>query len=217
MKHCLSQGLILTLYSYALQTLRDAAGPSNQIGIKIALGEQIGQWICRLKLDSSEPDKEGKLILLLSLYSTLLSLELSSLSQPDHHSRLRGLLPAISERLLAWGEDRSQQGLWAALGFGPKSRLSPHIRFLCRTVAAFISTRIVDATSIDFEGAREKYIASVSGVLTNREYEECWGRVDEILGLLRDEEKYGLTELNVLIGRVGTFSRYSSRLYPILD
>jgi hypothetical protein len=213
-KHCLSHGLILTLYSYALQSLRDATSPD----LKIALGEQIGQWLCRLKLDACEDQKEGKLILLLCLFSNLLSLELSLLtdSLPDHHSRLRSLLPGIAQRLVEWGEDRSNQGLWAALGFGPKSRLSPHIRFFCRAVAAFISSRLIDIGETNAEESRARYVASVEGMLTNREYEECWGSVDEVVRILRDDEgRFGLSELGVVVLRAGAFSRYSSRLYPL--
>ncbi|KAI8852712.1 hypothetical protein BC829DRAFT_440570 [Chytridium lagenaria] len=148
-----------------------------------------------LKMESIEEGKEGKALLLLLKFSDLLREELSALPLPEHHSRLRAHLPAMADSLIRWGQDRANQGLWATL----------------ELPAAFLAIRLLGTNG----GRKEEeqkltLIESVSSVAQNREFENCWGKVEEVVAFLRDESGKGLHSFSEMIFLAGNFSNYSS-------
>jgi hypothetical protein len=215
-RHCLNHSLISVLYTHALQKLDECRGNSD---MRIVIGEGIGIWITGLKIDtiadksdavdgSIKVGAEGKAVLLLSLFADLLHEELSSLPVPEHHSRLRAHLPAIADILLKWGEDRASGGLWATLGFGPRSRLTPEFRLFARTVGTFIALRLITYGSKREEENKARLIGTVSSVLQNRDFERCWDRVPALLDFLNDEDEKRLVSLRELVSICGSFSEY---------
>jgi hypothetical protein len=118
MRHCLQNALVFTIYVHFQQKLRGAIND-----MKIILGEPLAAWIVKINIEAlcpvgELPGKEGKMILLLMSYVDLLAQDLNHIKLPQQHSRLRGLLPSISDSLIRWGEDRGKEGLWATLGYG---------------------------------------------------------------------------------------------------
>ncbi|KAI9364911.1 hypothetical protein DFJ73DRAFT_956142 [Zopfochytrium polystomum] len=221
---CLSHALILTLYAHAVQKLLECGANPD---LRLAIGEQLGTWIGMIKMESAAEDatgeastatwsqslpsvlKAGKLVLPLELFATLLSEELAALPLPEHHSRLRACLSPIAESMLRWGEDRANQGLWAALGFGPRSKLAPEFRLFSRATGTFIAMRLLGWTGEKRDAEhKSRLVAAVSAIAVNREYEACWGRVDELVAWLNDEDGKRLPSLREFILLAGSFSAY---------
>jgi hypothetical protein len=160
MRHCLQNALVLTIYAHFQQKLAECAGKHD---LTIMLGEQLAAWIVQINIEALYPigelgGKEGKMVLLLSLYADLLAQELNYIKLPQHHSRLRGFLPSISDCLMRWSEDRGKMGLWATIGLGiysislilgPKSRLSPCFRLFCKILGTFICIRLLNTDAED--------------------------------------------------------------------
>ncbi|KAJ3196385.1 Ectopic P granules protein 5 [Irineochytrium annulatum] len=214
-RHCLSHALLLTLHVHALQKLEEV---SDNPDLRVMIGEQLGIWIAGVKMETVEEGKEGKMVLLLLKFGELLEVELADLVLPEHHSRLRGQLPAVAEALLKWGQDRANQGLWATLGFGPKSRLSSEFRLFARAVGAFVVMRLIGPTSAAGSttaaiGKREeeqkaKLVESVASTLQNRDFETSWHRVEALVSFLKDEEEKRLVALREFVIIAGWFSEY---------
>ncbi|KAJ3207928.1 hypothetical protein HDU67_007123 [Dinochytrium kinnereticum] len=207
-RHCLSHALVLTLYAQALQKLDEFNGNSD---LKIMIGEQLGIWIAGLKMEAVEEGKEGKVLLLFLKFSELLQDELSALPLPEHHSRLRAHLPAMADSLLRWGQDRANQGLWATLGFGPKSRLSAEFRFFSRAAGAFLATRLIGANGGRKEEEQKlRLIEAVSSVSQSREFENSWCQVEDVVQFLRDENEKGLAAFQEFLIMASRFTMYSA-------
>lgn len=154
-RHSLQNALVLTIYAHFLQKLSECG---NRIELRIILGEQLASWIVQINIEAlypigQLPGKEKKMILLLSLFAALLAEEFGQLKLPQHHSRLRSHLPQIGESLIKWSEDRGTQGLWATIGLGPKSRLSPNFRLFCKILGSYVIIRLLsnDADDIGWD------------------------------------------------------------------
>ncbi|KAJ3105254.1 Ectopic P granules protein 5 [Phlyctochytrium planicorne] len=206
--HCLNHALILTLYAHALQKLQECRG---QLDLRTLIGEQLGLWIAGMKMESVEEGKEGKIILLMMKFSELLREELVSLPLPEHHSRLRAHLPTIADALLRWGQDRANQGLWATLGFGPKSRFSSEFRLLSRAAGAFLAIRLLgNGSSRKDDEQKVRLVDSIISIGQTRDFENCWGMVEGITQWLRDEHDRRLPSFYEFLQYVGAFSPYVS-------
>ncbi|KAJ3404367.1 Ectopic P granules protein 5 [Chytridiales sp. JEL 0842] len=235
-KHCLNHSLIMVLYTYALQKLQEC---QDNYDMRVVIGEGIGIWLAGLKIDtvverdaksktstsghvratSRGRSKEAKMLLLLSLFSDLLFEELSSLPVPEHHSRLRGHLSAVADSLLKWSEDTASQGLWATLGFGPRSQLSPEFRFFCRSLGTFIVIRLMEVTGDGDINKRDeqnkaRLLTGVSGLMQNRDFETCWDRIPGVLEFLNDDDKR-LVHMRDLVAILGFFSDFAGREFRI--
>ncbi|KAJ3043137.1 Ectopic P granules protein 5 [Rhizophlyctis rosea] len=180
-RHCLGHALVLTLYAHILQKLEECEGSPD---LRVMIGEQLGNWIVRTKMEAAEEGTEGKMVLLFAQFADLLATELASLPLPERHSRLRSLLPEIADVLLKWAEDRANQGLWATLGFGPRSRLSVRFRMFARAVGTFVATRLLGTGQ---EDQKARLIATVTALQSNSEYQRVAGHVDAIVKFLEDE------------------------------
>ncbi|KAI8801743.1 hypothetical protein BJ742DRAFT_859006 [Cladochytrium replicatum] len=203
-RHCLRHGLVFTLYAHAQQRLREI-GPNYDL--RIMIGEQVASWIGTIIVDTIDEGDEAKLLIIMNLFSDLLSEELSSLPLLEHHSRLRSHLPSLGERFLRWGEDRSQHGLWAAIGFGPKSTLSVDFRFSARCIGTFIGTRLLDISGsgetsaemkIEANTQRSRLLNTLSSLQQQREYEPLWHKMPDLVQILEDPAK-PLASLSELI------------------
>jgi hypothetical protein len=113
--------------------------------LKVVIGEQIGVWIESLKWEAITLGQESKIVLILLLFSKLLLFEVSSAPPGSHSSRLEAHLPLIADSLFKWSEKQSS-GLWATLGFGEASVLSPQVRLFCKFTSTFIASRLVEQT-----------------------------------------------------------------------
>ncbi|KAI8918697.1 hypothetical protein BC831DRAFT_482891 [Entophlyctis helioformis] len=177
-RHCLNHSLAYTLYAH---TRKQLAMCQANVELKVSIGEQLGVWIESLRVENAEPGHEGKIMLLILVFGELLQLELSTLVMPDNHSRLRAHLPLIGESLFRWSEDRSSQGIWATLGFGPTSRLTPEFRVCSRIIAVFVTSRLLDAGA---DEQRTRLFDTLTKLRQSSEYLKLSGLVDDAAGLL---------------------------------
>ncbi|KAI9209867.1 uncharacterized protein BJ171DRAFT_485419 [Polychytrium aggregatum] len=202
-RYCLSHALVLTLYAYALQKLKQCG---DNIDLKIIIGEQIGNWIAAIKMEAvDDPAADGKMLLVVQLFVDILTLELSSMTVPENHSRLRSQLVSVADVMLGWSEDRASQGLWATLGFGPKSRLSIEFRFFSKALSTFIATRLFrhdDGDSVEtFSEPQLRMIETFDALSKNREYERVHGWIKPTTDFLLDPQN-----------RLGTLSAFVTRM-----
>ncbi|KAJ3040238.1 Ectopic P granules protein 5 [Rhizophlyctis rosea] len=197
-RHCLGHALVLTLYAHILQKLDECEGNPD---LRIMIGEQLGNWIVRTKMEAGEEGTEGKMVLLLRLYAQLLATELAGLPLPERHSRLRGHLPEIADVLFKWSEDRANQGIWATLGFGPRSRLSVKFRLFSRALGTFVAMRLL-GTGEGREEQKAKLVGGVQGLQGNSEYSKVAEFVEPVVKFLEDEGN-GLGSLVQFVERLG--------------
>jgi hypothetical protein len=127
------------------------------------------------------------------MFAELLKLELTTLVLPHNHSRLRAHLPMISDSLFRWSEDRSNQGIWATLGFGPISRLPAEFRFGARILALFVTIRLLDPEANE---QRTRLLESLAKFRSGSEYQPfvANGMMDEAESLLKATDP-GLSSL----------------------
>ncbi|KAJ3267384.1 Ectopic P granules protein 5 [Borealophlyctis nickersoniae] len=194
-RHCHAHALVLTLYAHALQKLEEYNGNPD---LRVVVGEQLGNWIGKIKIETAEDGKEAKVVLLLAQFAQLLGEELSSLPLPEHHSRLRAQSAGIADALLRWGEDRASQGLWATLGFGPRSRLSVDFRLFARAVGTFIATRLLGSGPANSE-QKARLIAGVASLQHIVDYEKVARHVEPVVEFLQDDGR-GIGALPELLG-----------------
>ncbi|KAJ3219052.1 Ectopic P granules protein 5 [Clydaea vesicula] len=189
-RHCLNHALILTLHVHFLQKLQNCKKPEQ----KVLMGEQLGIWIPSINVSSfsSANDSlqgEKKMVLMLKQYAELLKEELDSLGLPITHSRLRSHLPRIGENLTRLTGDKENTGLWATLGYGPKSKLSMKFRI----VSTFIATKLLinpdddwdmlDTVSDDFS----KLLTKIKDLSSNKEYEPIYSLLDTFTNFITDK------------------------------
>eukprot|EP00842_Homolaphlyctis_polyrhiza_P003340 jgi/Hompol1/4006/HPOL_003430-RA len=203
LRHCLNNALILTLYTHARKRVSAAQG---NVDLEVTMGEQVGVWIESLRIEHVERGQECKALLLLMLFGDLLKLELTSLLLPENHSRLRAHLPLISDALFRWSEDRSSQGIWATLGFGPVSRLTVEFRFITRVIALFITLRLIDPDAEEQRAKLMDAFAKMRQGSGTSEYQKinATGSIDDAAALLVDLEHY---RLDALAGIIDKFAR----------
>jgi len=198
-RHCLQNALIMTLYTHFLQKLYGCGGKHD---LRVMMGEQLAVWISAVNVEAiypagDSPGKERKMILLLSEYARLLAEEMHQLNLPQHHSRLRSLLPKIADSLMKWSEDRGTEGLWATIGLGPKSRLSTGFRLFSKIIGSFIAIRLLsnDADDIGWDtmdketDESSKMISNIRAMISTREYEKLSRPVEDLIGYLQDSSK----------------------------
>lgn len=164
-RNCLSHCLVYTLFANSLQRLASVYGGAEH---EILIAEQIGVWIESLKVESVKDGTEGKIVLLLRQFAHLLEKELKHLDIPEKNSRLRAHLPPMADALFRWSENQGSKGIWAALGFGQQSKLSPEFILFCRVSATFIVTRLL--TVPESQSEKEKLIESISQLNNLTEY-----------------------------------------------
>ncbi|KAJ3120316.1 Ectopic P granules protein 5 [Nowakowskiella sp. JEL0407] len=226
-KFCIDNALIFTLYTHALQKMKEGDdlysekytdhGVSNKSGnfeLKVMIAEQIATWICGIKLDvvasSTSPETsdsrrgfgEEKILLLLGLFAEILRLEMQQYEQTPLRSRLRSYLGEIANVLLKWGEDRVSQGIWSTLGFGPKSPFRPTFRFASRSIGVFIVLRLLGQTSADAEteAERMKVIGTVEKSITAKDYEMVGGdKMRQVLEVIKNLDMSGVSNLSAIV------------------
>ncbi|KAH6577454.1 hypothetical protein BASA62_000881 [Batrachochytrium salamandrivorans] len=187
-RHCLNHALAFTLYAHSFKQLSEH---SSNIEQKIMMGERLGVWIESIRVEHVDQAQE--------------CLELSTLLLPANHSRLRAHLPLVSDALFRWSEDRSNQGIWATLGFGPVSRLSVEFRFCSRLFALFVSIRLIDS---DADEQRAKLMDTFARMQQSSEYNKLGNLMDEANTLLSDTA----IDLSALSSIVDKFTR---KLFPL--
>lgn len=121
-------------------------------------------------------------------------IEFESLVNTESHSRLRVHLARISQSLMKWSEERSYDGIWAQLGFGPSSRLAIDFRLICRFLTVFIMTRLLDE---DSEEQRAKVLEKFSSLGAQRDFQnydelicECMAILENRSNVLSDLERF---------------------------
>jgi hypothetical protein len=183
-RHCLSHCLVYTLFGHSLQRLKAARGSKEH---EIMIGEQLGVWIESLKVESIKDKKEGKITLLLTEFAHLLNRELMELSMPEHHSRLRAHLPPMADALFRWSDDRSSKGIWATLGFGKQSTLSPEFILFCRSLATFITTRLLGKEA---QEEKTRMIEELATFANRQEYKTKYAsHINHVTNFLKDPQE----------------------------
>ena len=181
-KCCLDNGLLLQLFIYSLQELKN----STHLEGKMFIGEQVASWLIAFKPENLNYGQEGKIAPLLYIFAYLLSLEMKQKSV-SNYSRLQSLVPNIANFLISLGEDRASGGLWSTLGFGPKSKYSVEFRFFCRIVGAFMASRVLTSQE------RNKLVESVESLYSNPDYEGLLLYLDPIM------DDYLLADVNLTV------------------
>ncbi|TPX33744.1 hypothetical protein SmJEL517_g03478 [Synchytrium microbalum] len=246
---CIVGGLALTLHAQAVQRLiqhtpMSFASPTRSSktadGVSVlkhavATGELMASWISSFRVDAIREGREGKIYVLLYLFSDLLALESESVSSnvQSHHSRLVASLVPVADALARWGEDRATNGLWGTLGMGAKSKLSVELRLFARCCAVFIATRgmlglgsaamMTNTASMSSsimmqqpssDDTKSRLIASVSELVRSREYERFSGVIESAVAILQDAGRgfESLEQMVDVVGR-GVFPNDSGRVY----
>lgn len=190
-KLSLQQSYCHVLHIYALQSL--GATPNHDA--ELLIGEHIAGWLMGLNADGLEFEREGKVALLLAQFAHFLSLEMTHSGDLFGQSRLASLTPSLANLLLKWGEDRVSGGLWATLGFGPKSRFSLEFRFFCRGVGTYIASRCLPTDSPD----RTALIGSLEALHSATEYERLVLYLDPLMDEFLLDDTKTLRDLSSVI------------------
>ena len=174
LKICIENALLLTLYTFARQQLQDSCKDYES---KMKLGVQIAHWILEFKSECLEFEKEGKLSCLLYLFSECLSIEIQSNLSFSQIPKCSSFVESIAQLLLKLSQDRVTGGLWATLGFGPKSKFSLEFRFFCKGIGTFMASRCLPLDSPE----RKEWIESVEGLHSNSEYDRLLLYLDPLM------------------------------------
>ena len=137
-KHCLSHCFAFTLYAHALKKMQSLTSEEY----RTIIGEQIGVWIETLNVEAASVNEEYKILLVLHLFSKILSD--SGRKQSDEvNSRLSVHLLPIADSLFKWSEKHHVPSLWSALGYSSAKGLPSNIRLICRYFSIFIASRML--------------------------------------------------------------------------